>query len=350
MLIRPFGNSRDAPQILAVTLTNALGYEATVLTLGATLQALWVPDERGNRSDVVLGHDHPAAYLADRHYFGASVGRHANRIAHGRFKLEGREHQLECNDGENHLHGGGKAAFHRRVWKIEDASMGAVILSLRGEAGEGGYPGQVDVTARYALSDGGELTIEYGAVTDAPTIVNVTNHSYFNLSGSGDVMEHQLTLHASCYAPVDAHLIPTGELPQVTGTPFDFLSPTAVGARIHDPHPQLLHGRGYDHHFVVDGQPGALRRAARLEDPRSGRVLELDITAPGVQFYSGNFLDGSMPGKGGRAYHRGAGLCLEPQGFPDAPNQQNFPSTRLLPGESYSNRMKLRFLGFSRSK
>lgn len=341
--IRPFGTLESGEAVHAITLLDSRGHEATVLTLGATLQALWVPDARGNRADVVLGHDEPAAYLEGRHYFGATVGRHANRIAQGRFRLDGRHYQVERNDGNNHLHGGGATAFHRRLWQIEDAGNGSVRLALRSEAGEGGYPGRLDVTARYALDAEGGLAIEYGATTDAPTVVNLTSHSYFNLAGGGDVMAHNLALAASRYAPVDAQLIPLGELADVTGTPFDFRTGAAVGSRIREPHAQLRLGRGYDHHFVVDGQPGTLRRAARLEDPRSGRILELHITAPGVQFYSGNFLDGTTPGKGGLACRQGDGLCLEPQGFPDAPNQPSFPSTRLMPGETYASAMLLRF-------
>lgn len=341
--IRTFGSLEDGAEVEAVTLRDSRGHEATILTLGATLQSLWLPDSRGERADVVLGHDEPAAYLSHRNYFGSSVGRYANRIAQGRFQLEGRHHQLERNDGNNHLHGGSETAFHRRLWKMESARDGVVELSLRSEAGEGGYPGRLDVTASYALRDDGALLIEYGAVTDAPTIVNLTNHSYFNLRGQGDVMGHQLTLHASRFTPVDAQLIPTGELAEVAGTPFDFRTAMAIGERIRQPHPQLQHGRGYDHNFVVDGPPGTLRPAARLEDPVSRRVLELHTTAHGVQFYSGNFLDGSTRGKGGLACRQGDGMCLEPQGYPDAPNQPAFPPATLAPGERYLNRMLLRF-------
>lgn len=339
---RHFGDLEGQP-VQAVTLANSAGFEATVLTLGATLQALWVPDARGDRADVVLGHDAPGDYLAHRHYFGASVGRHANRIAQGRFRLEDRQHQLERNDSGHHLHGGGAAAFHRQLWRITEATAGTVVLALRSVDGDGGYPGNLDVTARYALDAGGVLSIDYAAVTDAPTLVNLTSHSYFNLAGHGDVMAHRLTLDVARYTPVQADLIPTGELLPVAGSPLDFRHAVAVGARIREPHAQLRHARGYDHNFVVDGAAGTLRRAARLEDPASGRVMELHATAPGVQFYSGNFLDGSTAGKGGRAYRQGDGLCLEPQSFPDAPNQKAFPSTRLRPGERYTSGMQLRF-------
>lgn len=341
--IRPFGSLGDGTGVEAITLRDARGHEATILTLGATLQSLWMPDSKGDRADVVLGHDEPAAYLGHKNYFGCTVGRFANRIAQGRFQLAGRHHQLERNDGNNHLHGGGETAFHRRLWKIVAASDGAVELALRSEDGEGGYPGRLDATARYTLQENGALMIEYGAVTDAPTIVNLTNHSYFNLRGHGNVMGHLLTLHASRFTPVDAQLIPTGELAEVAGTPFDFRSAVAVGERIRHPHPQLQHGRGYDHNFVVDGPPGTLRPAARLEDPVSGRALELHTTAHGVQFYSGNFLDGTTRGKAGLACRQADGLCLEAQGFPDAPNQPAFPSATLMPGERYQNRILLQF-------
>lgn len=341
--IRSFGRLRDGTEVEAITLASPQGIEATVLTLGATLQSLWVPDARGDRADVVLGHDEPAAYLSHRHYFGCTVGRHANRIAHGRFSLDGRGYQLETNDGAHHLHGGESGAFHRRIWRIEQTGDASVTLGLRSEDGDGGYPGRLDVQALFALDDQGRLLIEYRAVTDAPTIVNLTSHGYFNLAGAGDVMGHRLTLHASRYTPVDAGLIPTGELADVAGTPFDFRTGMRVGERIREPHEQLQRGRGYDHNFVIDGEPGTLRPAARLEDAGCGRVLELEVTAPGVQFYSGNFLDASTRGKGGRACRQGDGLCLEPQGFPDAPNQPGFPSARLAPGETYLNRMRLAF-------
>ncbi len=341
--IHAFGQLPDGRPVQAVTLANGRGHEATILTLGATLQALWIPDARGDRVDVVLGHDTPAEYLAHRHYFGCTVGRHANRIAQGRFRLGGQHYDLERNDGDNHLHGGGATAFHRQLWRIEEARNGEVLMALQSEGGAGGYPGRLDVWARHALDEEGALRIDYSAVTDAPTIVNLTNHSYFNLRGHGDVMAHRLALDASRMAPVDATLIPTGELRDVAGSPFDFRAGAPVGGRIREPDQQLRIARGYDHHLVIDGAPGTLRRAARLEDPDSGRVLELHITAAGVQFYSGNFLDGSTIGKGGVAYRQGDGLCLEPQGYPDAPNQPGFPSSRLMPGETYSSRIRLGF-------
>jgi aldose 1-epimerase len=341
--IRPFGRLEDGREVDALTLASSRGIEATLLTLGATVQSLLVPDAHGDRADVVLGFDRAADYLSNGHYFGCTVGRHANRIARGRFSLDGRQYQLECNDGENHLHGGITAAFHRQLWRIERAASGQAVLALCSEDGAGGYPGQVEVTATFTLDDQGRLGIEYRAVTDAPTIINLTHHGYFNLASRGDVTGHRLTLHASRFASIDGGLIPDGGLPEVAGTPFDFRAGELVGSRLHAPHEQLRIAGGYDHHFVVDGEPGRLRPAAKLADPASGRVLELHSTAPGLQFYSGNFLDGSVTGKGGVAYHRHAGLCLEPQGYPDAPNQPAFPGTRLLPGDAYTNHIVLHF-------
>jgi aldose 1-epimerase len=341
--IHPFGRLKDGREVEAATLSNTRGFSATILALGTTLQALKVPDARGNHTDVVLGHDEADAYLSHRHYFGCTVGRHANRIARGRFSLAGRQYQLECNDGANHLHGGEAAAFHRQLWRIEEAGNGSVAMALRSAAGAGGYPGTLDVTATFVLDDEGGLGISYRATTDAPTIVNLTHHGYYNLAGRGDILAHRLQLHASRYAPVDAGLVPTGALPEVAGTPFDFRAGATIGSRIHEADEQLRLARGYDHHFVVDGEPDTLRPVARLEDPGSGRVLELDATSPGVQFYSGNFLDGTITGKGGVAYGHRAGLCLEPQGFPDAPNQPAFPGTQLLPDGIYTNSMLLRF-------
>lgn len=319
------GRLADGRAVQAVTLANNRGHEATILTLGATLQALWIPDARGNRVDIVLGHDTPGEYLAHRHYFGCTVGRHANRIAQGRFHLDGQHFELERNDGDHHLHGGGAAAFHRQLWRIEEARDGEVLMALRSAAGAGGYPGRLDVTARHTLDDEGALCIEYGAVTDAPTIVNLTHHGYFNLRGRGDVMAHRLTLDASRMAPVDATLIPTGELRDVAGSPFDFRAGAPVGARIREPDPQLRIARGYDHHFVIDGAPGTLRRAARLEDPESGRMLELHITAAGVQFYSGNFLDGSTIGKGGVAYRRATACAWNRRDIPTRRTSRGSP-------------------------
>jgi len=344
-----FGQLDDGTAIEAVMLTNSRGVSARVIALGATLQSLNVPDREGRADDIVLGYDTAAEYLAKPQYFGVTVGRYANRIARGRFTLDGRQYVLETNDGPNHLHGGIRG-FDKRVWTIQSVRSGreaSVTLSYRSPHNEGGFPGTLEVTATYSLSDANELTIVYRATTDRPTIVNLTNHALFNLAGeraSTDALGARLTFHASAYTPVDDTLIPTGELRPVAGTPFDFRTPVAVGARIRDGRdPQILIGRGYDHNFVVDGDAGTLRPALRLEDPRSGRVMEMAVTAPGVQFYTGNFLNGTVVGKAGRVYRQGDGLAFEPQAFPDAPNQPAFPSARLDPGQTYLNRMVLLF-------
>ncbi|HEX8302788.1 aldose epimerase family protein [Sphingomonas sp.] len=327
-----------------VTLTNANGVSATILAIGATLQALRVPDRHGMLDDVVLGHDTPEEYLASRNFFGSTVGRYANRIAEGRFTLDRRGYALTTNDGANHLHGG-TAGLDQRVWEVRSATSSSVTLSCRSPDGEDGYPGALEITATYTLSDANELTIDYQATTDAPTIVNITNHAYFNLAGADrDAMGHRLTIHASHYTPVDETLIPTGALDSVADTPFDFREGAAIGARVRDARdPQIRVGLGYDHNYVLDGEAGTLRPAARLEDPVSGRVMEMLVTAPGLQFYSGNFLDGKVIGKRGRAYRQGDGIALEPQLFPDSPNRPEFPSARLDPGEVYRNTIVLRF-------
>lgn len=341
-----FGALADGTIIESVTLTNGHGVSARIITLGAALQALNVPDRAGQADDIVLGYDTPAEYLAKPQYFGATVGRYANRIAHGRFTLDGRQYTLETNNGANHLHGGTRG-FDKRVWTIQSVSEGSVTLVYRSPDGEGGYPGTLTVTATYTLSETSELTITYRATTDRPTIVNVTNHSFFNLAGeraATDALGARLTLHATAYTPVDEGLIPTGEIRPVAGTPFDFRTATVIGARVRDGRDaQMRIGRGYDHNFVVDGTPGTLRPVLRLEDPRSGRVMEMSATAPSVQFYSGNFLDGTVTGKQGRIYRQGDGLAFEPQVYPDSPNHSDFPSARLDPGQTYENRILLRF-------
>jgi len=344
-----FGQLADGTRIESVELSNGNGLSARVITLGATLQSLVVPGRDGTGADIVLGYSTAAAYLDQPQYFGSTVGRFANRIANGRFELDGTEYELEINDGQNHLHGG-LLGFDKVVWNIELTTEGptaSVVLTYRSPDGEGGYPGTLDVRATYRLDDNNDLTIEYAATTDSPTVVNITNHSYFNLAGEDgatDIMSHKLTMAAEQYTPADATLIPTGELRDVAGTPFDFREPQVIGRNIRDgSDEQILIGRGYDHNFVISGEPGDLRLGARLEDPVSGRVMELLTTAPGVQFYSGNFLNGSVTGKSGRVYRQGDALCLEPQVFPDAPNKPAFPTARLDPGDTYTNTMVLRF-------
>lgn len=344
-----FGALADGTKIESVELANGKGVSARIITLGAAIQQLVVPDRQGKPADVVLGYATAQQYLDQPQYFGATVGRYANRIAKGKFTLDGKQYSLETNDGPNHLHGG-KRGLDKVVWKIDSVTPGSparVVLSHTSPDGAGGYPGTLKVTATYSLNDNNELSIEYRATTDKATIVNITNHSYFNLAGeasTSDVMGHRLTLFASKYTPVDETLIPTGELRAVAGTPFDFRQPKAIGERVRDGKDQQLRiGRGYDHNYIVDGKPNELRPAARVEDPNSGRVMELLATGPGVQFYSGNFLDATSVGKTGRVYRQGDGLCLEPQVFPDSPNRGDFPSARLNPGATYVNTMVLRF-------
>jgi len=349
-----FGTLTDGTRIEAVELSNRNGLSARIITLGATLQSLKVPDRNGRAADIVLGYASAAEYLANPQYFGATVGRYANRIAGGRFSLDGKEYLLEKNNGPNHLHGGSRG-FDKVVWRIESVESNPsarVTLTYVSPSGEGGYPGTLTTRAIYSLNERNELSVEYRATTDAPTIVNITNHSYFNLGGEAtntNVMAHRLSLAADAYTPVDATLIPTGERRHVAQTPFDFRQPHAIGERIReDRDEQIRLGHGYDHNFIVNGAPGSLRFAARLEDPASGRVMELLTTAPGVQLYSGNFIDDKVVGKSGRAYRPGDALCLEPQVFPDSPNRPDFPSPRLDPGETYVNAMVFRFSAVSR--
>jgi len=340
-----FGRTPDGVEVEMFTLGNENGIEIVVIEYGAILQAIRVPDGAGGRVDIALGHDSLAGYVKDSPYFGAIVGRYANRIAGGRFTLDGETHELARNDGPNHLHGG-ERGFDRVVWEgraLETDEGDTVELRHTSPAGEEGYPGTLEVVVTYTLTDADELVVDYRARTDAPTPVNLSQHTYFNLAGagSGDILDHVLTIHGDAYTPVDSTLIPNGEIVPVEGTPFDFRSPTPIGARIGADHPQLAHGGGYDHNFVLrrppDGATGPAP-AARVVDPASGRWLDVRTTEPGLQFYSGNFLDGSIRGKDGRVYrHRGA-FCLETQHYPDSPNREAFPSTILQPGEEYRSR------------
>ncbi|MGH3392889.1 MAG: aldose epimerase family protein, partial [Actinomadura sp.] len=327
------------------TLDNGRGLRVRILTYGGVVQTIEVPDRDGRPGNVVLGCASLADYLTMSRYFGAIVGRYANRIAGGRLRLDGKEYRLPRNDGDNSLHGG-ERGFDRRVWDVTAAGARELTLAYVSADGEEGYPGTLETAVTYTVADDDALRIDYHATTDRPTVVNLTNHSYFNLAGegSGQVYDHVLTLNAGAYTPTGPGQIPTGELASVAGTPFDFTSPHPIGVRIRDPHPQLLAGLGYDHNFVLD-QParGALGLAARVEDPRSGRMLEVLTTEPGVQFYSGNVLDGSSVGSGGGTYRQGDGLCLETQHFPDSPNQPDFPSTVLRPGEEYTSTTVYRF-------
>ena len=345
-----FGELADGTRIEAIELSNGNGVTARIITLGATLQSLSVPDRNGSSADIVLGYSSAAEYLEKPQYFGSTVGRYANRLKGGRFTLDGKDYSLPVNDGKNHLHGGPQG-LDKVVWKVESTSGGSpaaeAVLSYRSPDGDQGYPGTLDITAVYTLNEQNELAVEYRATTDKPTIVNITNHAYFNLAGEAeghDVMDHRLTLVADRYTPVDETLIPTGELRRVAGTAFDFREAEAIGMRVRDGgDEQIRYGRGYDHNYVIDGTAGTLRLGARVEDPVSGRVMDVLTTAPGIQFYSGNFLDGTTSGKSGRIYRQGDALCLEPQVFPDSPNQPDFPSARLDPGDTYVNKMVFRF-------
>ncbi|HEU4617322.1 MAG TPA: aldose epimerase family protein, partial [Gammaproteobacteria bacterium] len=323
---------------------------ARIISYGATLQSLFLPDKTGHLADVVLGYDDLAGYVAKPQYFGATVGRYANRIAGARFMLDGKTYSLAANDGPNALHGGIKG-FDKAVWTVAEVKSGAaasVRLTYTSRDGEEGYPGTLKVSVTYSLDDSRTLTTSYEATTDAPTIVNLTNHSIFNLAGvpaARSILDHRLMVNADAYTPVDAALIPTGELRAVAGTPFDFRQPTAIGARIRDAtDPQIVLGRGYDHNFVLRGGVTATPKlAARVEDPISGRVVELYTTEPGVQVYTGNFLDGTTAGKAHVVYRQGDGLALEPQKFPDSPNHPAFPSARLDPGQTYRQVSYYRF-------
>lgn len=342
-----FGTMPDGTRVEWVTLVNRTGAAARLIGLGASLQALWMPDRNSVLADIVLGHDDQATYLANRTFLGAIVGRYANRIAGGRFDLDGRTFQAPCNDGPNCLHGGMRG-LDLVPWTLSSHSAAEAVFTLHSPDGAEGFPGNLDITVRYHLDDDNVLTVEITAATDAPTVVNLTNHAYFNLGGAvtgADILGHELTLAAGRYTPVDANLIPTGELRDVAGSPFDFRNAHPIGARIRDAgEAQLVLARGYDHNFVLDAGGGAEPAfAARLTDPVSGRSLDLFTTEPGLQFYSGNFLPGNLPGKGGRLYRQADALCLEPQKFPDSPNQPSFPTARLEPGQVYRHVSTYRF-------
>ncbi|MGB9604943.1 MAG: aldose epimerase family protein [Bryobacteraceae bacterium] len=334
---QPFGKTPDGTPVELFTLSNSKGVRIAITNYGGIIVSLFAPDRNGNPGDIVLGFDNLEDYLKGHPYFGAIIGRYGNRIARGRFTLDGAEYKLAQNNGENHLHGG-LVGFDKKVWKARDyADADGQHLELRYTSpdGEEGYPGNLDVTVTYTLNEQNQLRIDYFATTDKPTIVNLTNHSYFNLACEGDILGHILRLNADHFTPVDAGLIPTGELRSVKGTPFDFTQPTPIGARIEQDDEQLRFGRGYDHNFVLRGGGGSLAEAAEVYEPKTGRVLRVLTTEPGVQFYTGNFLDGTLRGKYGRIYHRRSGFCLETQHFPDSPNQPQFPSVVLRPGQSY---------------
>jgi aldose 1-epimerase len=344
---RAFGKLEDGTTIDIYTLKNRNGLQVEITTYGGAVVTLKTPDRRGRMADIVLGYPDVAGYVSDSSYFGALIGRYANRIARGRFKLSGVEYQLAQNNDGNHLHGGVRG-FNKVVWQAREMTRTdgvALELTYLSKDNEEGYPGNLSVTVNYVLSDANELRIEYLATTDKETVVNLTHHSYFNLRGAGlgDVLGHEVKINADRFTPVDQTLIPTGELTAVKGTPLDFSRPTAIGSRINQADEQLVRGKGYDHNFVLNKQGRALSLAATVYEPTSGRALEMWTTEPGVQLYSGNFLD-KVHGKAGKVYNQHDGFCLEAQHFPDSPNHPAFPSTVLKPGDRYTQTTVYKFM------
>ena len=342
-----FGKTADGESVDLFTLTNRNGMEAKITNYGGIVTTLTAPDRNNKYADVVLGFNDLDSYLKGHPYFGALVGRYGNRIAKGRFTLNGVEYKLAVNNGENHLHGGIKG-FDKVVWTARSmrTKLGpALSLTYLSKDMEEGYPGNLTVKVVYTLTNNNELRIDYSASTDKDTVTNLTHHSYFNLAGegTGDILNHQLLLKASRFTPTDAGSIPTGELRNVQGTPFDFLKSTAIGARINQDEEQLKFGGGYDHNWVVNGRAGTLRQAASVYESTSGRVMDVWTTEPGIQFYTGNFLDGTLTGKSGKAYARRNGFCLETQHYPDSPNKPKFPTTTLRKGTTYRSTTIYRF-------
>jgi aldose 1-epimerase len=338
----PFGTLPDGRQVQQFTLKNSSGMIVRIIDFGGIVSEIHVPDRNGVLGDVALGFENVGPYLEDSPYFGALIGRYGNRIGKGRFTLDGVDYQLPTNNGENHLHGG-DPGFDKVLWTatIQDDGL---ALRYRAADGEQGYPGNLEATVVYSLTEDNEIVMRFSAVTDQATPVNLTQHSYFNLAGAGqgDILAHELTIDADKFVPVDAGAIPLGPLAPVTGTPFDFRQPRPIGERIGQPDKQLRHGTGYDHCWVLNKTDKALTRAVHVCEPVSGRVLELFTQEPGVQFYSGNFLDGSLQGKGHAYVFRG-GFCIEPQHFPDSPNQPEYPNTILRPGEVYETESRYKF-------
>jgi aldose 1-epimerase len=343
----PFGTTPAGDSVEAFTLTNTHGLQMSAASYGGIIVSLSVPDRDGRPADVVLGYDSLDGYLGDSFYFGAIIGRYANRIANARFTVDGNTHRLTANDGPNHLHGG-RSGFHRAVWRaapFQSDGAAGVALSYTSPHGEEGYPGTLDARVTYTLTDRDELAVDFLATADQATPVNLTQHTYFNLKGNGvgDVLDHLLWINADLMTPVNDYLIPTGGLAPVAGGPFDFREPTAIGDRLAADDEQLRRGRGYDHNYVLNRGHRGLVHAARVVEPMSGRTLDVHTTEPGLHFYSGNYLDGSVIGKTGRSYGHRAGLCLETQHYPDSPNQQAFPSAILRPGMEYCSQTVFTF-------
>lgn len=348
-----FGNTPDGTPVEIYTLHNAMGAEARIMTYGGIVQKLTMPDKTGNFADIVLGFDTLDGYTRPAYvnacpYFGALIGRYGNRIGGAKFSLEGQTYALPANDHGNTLHGGIKG-FDKVVWKVVKAEIGPkgprLELNYFSKDGEEGFPGNLNVVAIYTLTDDNGLRLDFTATTEKPTICNLTHHSYFNLSGqgNGDILGELVYINADKTTTVDNHLIPTGALADVTGTPFDFRKPTAIGARINDPDTVLQYGPGYDHNWVINKPLGKFGLQARVADPASGRVMEVWSDQPGLQFYAGNFLDGSLTGKDGKVYQRRSAFCMEPQYYPDSPNHSNFPSTELKPGQTYHCAIEYKF-------
>ncbi len=342
-----FGQSSNGNPVDIYTLTNNHGMQVSITNYGATLVSLKVPDRFGKVNDVTLGFDSLEAYQQGSYFFGCIVGRYANRIAGGKFTLLGKTYVLEQNEGDNHLHGG-SSGFDKAVWQAETHNNGpdpALTLKHFGRDGDGGYPGNLSVTVAYRLTDANELEIDYEAQTDHPTVINLTHHAYYNLAGagSGDITRHRMAIFAAHVTPIDRRLIPTGELRHVADTPLDFRQPIEIGARIAVEEEQLLLGNGYDHNWVLNKAEGVLDLAARVTEPLSGRIMEVYTTEPGIQFYTGNFLDDRIAGKEGQIYSRRGGFCLETQHFPNSPNQPEFPNTVLNPDDTYRQTTIYRF-------
>lgn len=340
--IQHYGNLDDQTPVVMATLKNSHGIEMDVISYGGIITRLVTPDSKGKPGNIVLGLDDLQSYVTENPYFGAIIGRYGNRIGKARFTLDGVEYQLGQNDGDNHLHGGFQG-FDKRVWNMTpfvNQNAAGVRMTLTSPNGDQGYPGELKATVVYSLTNDNQLDMQFYATTDQPTVVNMTQHSYFNLAGKGDILDHQLTLNADAITPVDKGLIPTGKLVSVEGTPFDFRQPKAIGRDIKANDQQMTFGLGYDHNFILNTQAdeNGLMEAAVLSEPKSGRVLKVLTDQPAVQFYSGNFLDGSLKQQG-RTHKYRTGLCLEPQHYPDTPNKAEFPSTTLLPGDTYKARI-----------
>jgi len=340
-----FGAREERPIIL-YTLKNSHGVEVRAMNYGGIIQSVRVPDREGKFADVVLGHDTAEGYIPNPPYIGAIVGRYANRIANGTFTLDGKTYTLPKNDGPNTLHGGSTRTFDKVVWESQPLKdKNGVLFEYLSKDGEEGFPGNLKLRVTYVLTDSNELVIDYEATTDKATPLNISQHSYFNLKGegNGDILDHEIMINADRFTPVDKNLIPTGELRSVKGTPFDFTKSTRIGSRIEDNDEQLVLGHGYDHNFVLNRKGAGMTPAARVYEPTTGRVLEVSTTQPAVQFYTGNFLDGSVTGKSGHVYKRRYGFCLETQHYPDSPNHPGFPNTILKPGEKFHQTTAFKF-------